>query len=634
MGDWSWPHLVPEPRWNALDAPPEVILALGAGPSVVRARAYYMLGESLLQRTKAEEQDAAIYSYVAAHVLRPEAAAYINLGVALRQSDRTAAARSAFALAVAHTPSVAAAHTNLASLPGTAPAEAVALLQKAVAAVPQSAELRLALGSALRRGQPAAAAVQTLGAAVALAPTSVASTHALGAALLASSRAAEALPLLRRARTAAPADASVVFWEGTALQAAYRLREAALCFDAALRLEPLLSVRTREAGGGLPWEALAAEARASLETWARVAAGEDREGAARQGGTAGKVDVGGGLSGGESGKGGKGDEGGEGGEGGEAEDGASSPPGAAACAVAAPRDHAALEAVLARHAAAGTPVLLRGASYLAAGAAASNWSNWSRWARAHVPAAAAAVVPVSLVFVPGGDTSRVEPLPPGLAPRVRASLERRSVHHALTRPAVHLMSLGDLSTLLDDGRCRRCYLKQARVDMHMPSLLAELTPPPLPRPAAGGIGGAAAPMQLGDAFLWLGGGGTRTGLHTDARPNLLAMLSGSKRLVLVPPHRAAALQPASMLDLASEAAEEGAEATPRLPSEAEVHLNHNHFRASWRDAAALKGACRLTLSAPDALFIPRAWPHAVRSVAAVGDAGPGVVAAVNFFYDE
>ena len=232
MGDWSWPHLVPEPQWDALDAPPEAILALGAGPSVVRARAYYMLGESLLQLTKAEEQDAAIYSYVAAHVLRPEAAAYVNLGVALRQSDRTAAARSAFALAVAHTPSVAAAHTNLAALPGTAPAEAVALLQRGVAAVPQSAELRLALGSALRRGQPAAAAVQTLRAAVALAPTSVASTHALGAALLALSRAAEALPMLRRARAAAPADASVVFWEGTALQAAYQLR-AAWCMHGA-----------------------------------------------------------------------------------------------------------------------------------------------------------------------------------------------------------------------------------------------------------------------------------------------------------------------------------------------------------------------------------------------------------------
>lgn len=145
-------------------------------------------------------------------MLRPEAAAYINLGVALRQSGRTAAARGAFNLAVAHTPHMQETHTNLAALPGTAPAEAVALLERAVSAMPQSAELRLVLGSALRRGQPAASAVPTLRVAVALSPTSAASTHALGAALLASSRAAEALPLLRGgARLAAPADSSVVF---------------------------------------------------------------------------------------------------------------------------------------------------------------------------------------------------------------------------------------------------------------------------------------------------------------------------------------------------------------------------------------------------------------------------------------
>ena len=157
------------------------------------------------------------------------------------------------------------------------------------------------------------------------------------------------------------------------------------------------------------------------------------------------------------------------------------------------------------------PVLLRGASRLAAGAAAS---NWSRWARAHTGTTAAAAVPVSLVLLPGGATSRVGPLPPGLSPRVRASLDRRGVRHALTRPPVQLMSFGDLSTLLEDGRCRRCYLKQARVDMHVPALLAELTPPLLARSAAGGGGGggdgggsggggggSAAPMQLGDAFL-------------------------------------------------------------------------------------------------------------------------------------
>ena len=148
----GWPHLVPPPAdWNAIDVPPEAIHALGVGPSIVRARVYFMLGESLLRRTKAVEQDAAIYSYVMAHVLRPEAAAYINLGVVLRQSGRIAAARSAFNQAVAHTPGVSAAFTNLALLPGTAPEEAAALLQRAVSLAPSDGISYASLAGALKR---------------------------------------------------------------------------------------------------------------------------------------------------------------------------------------------------------------------------------------------------------------------------------------------------------------------------------------------------------------------------------------------------------------------------------------------------------------------------------------------------
>ena len=148
----GWPHLVPPPAdWNAIDVPPEAIHALGVGPSIVRARAYFMLGESLLRRTKAVEQDAAIYSYVMAHVLRPDAAAYINLGVVLRQSGRIAAARSAFNQAVAHTPGVSAAFTNLALLPGTAPEEAAALLQRAVSLAPSDGISYASLAGALKR---------------------------------------------------------------------------------------------------------------------------------------------------------------------------------------------------------------------------------------------------------------------------------------------------------------------------------------------------------------------------------------------------------------------------------------------------------------------------------------------------
>ena len=85
-------------------------------------------------------------------------------------------------------------------------------------------------------------------------------------------------------------------------------------------------------------------------------------------------------------------------------------------------------------------------------------------------------VPVSLVFMPSGETSRVGPLPAGLSPLVRASLEAQGVHHALTRPPVQHMSLGDLGVLLEKGRCRRCYLKQARADLQMLMLTAALTP--------------------------------------------------------------------------------------------------------------------------------------------------------------
>ena len=57
-----------------------------------------------------------------------------------------------------------------------------------------------------------------------------------------------------------------------------------------------------------------------------------------------------------------------------------------------------------------------------------------------------------------------------------------------------------------------------------------------------------AGRTLGDAFLWLGGE-TTTGLHTDARPNLLLMLAGAKTVWLFPPAHAASLRPARMLDL-------------------------------------------------------------------------------------
>lgn len=168
----DWPNLVPEPRWDSLDAPAETIQALGVGPSAVRARAYYMLGESLLRRTAPEERDAAVWSYVMAHTLRPEAAAYVNLGFVLRQSGRLQAARSAFAKAVFHTPKVAAAHSNLAALPGTPPAEAAALLRTALSLAPNDGGGYAALAGQLKRSGDVAGARAAHEQSLRLAPTS------------------------------------------------------------------------------------------------------------------------------------------------------------------------------------------------------------------------------------------------------------------------------------------------------------------------------------------------------------------------------------------------------------------------------------------------------------------------------
>lgn len=153
----DWEGLVPEPRWESL-LETEQVHALGHGHDFARARAYFMLAEALFRRTKPEEQDAAIYSYVAAHQLRPLAAAYINLGVVLRQSGRIEAARAALNKALTHTPSVPEIHHNLATLPGTPPDEAIYLLRKAIALAPAQGGSYTSLAGLLRaRGDERAA---------------------------------------------------------------------------------------------------------------------------------------------------------------------------------------------------------------------------------------------------------------------------------------------------------------------------------------------------------------------------------------------------------------------------------------------------------------------------------------------
>ena len=616
----DWAALLPEPSWSALSKYPAIGAVADAAPGGARGKAYYQLGEAL---RLGQEYDAAAWSYLAAHREFPPAAAYVNLGLVLQQGGRLNTAREAYKLALHHRPQhgeeTVVAATNLARLTN-ASATRTGLLAQAVMAAPHRAGLH----------------------------------HDLGSALLAGGRAKEAEPALRRAVSLAPSDPHNWFRLGSALQTEYRLREAAGSFAAALALHPLHSVRTFRNDEHLTAEELDAAAARSVGRWAarateaRAEGGGERGGERSGGGNASDEDPGESAEGEGEGMGGGGGEGGGSGEQAPRDD-EGAPDGATTCATAQVVDasSSSLEALLRRHADAETPtpVLLRGARE----ACATGFAEWARVAEGAGGAGedagedageageagedagedASSVVPLAQVSE-GGHTNRIGPLPGGLAPAVGAWLAREGVAHALHRPPMQHARLGDVLTLLrrrggaeaDAGACRRCYVKQLRLDMHAPSLLRRLRPPRLPR------------RSLGDAFLWLGGD-TVTGLHTDARPNLLVMLAGTKTVWLFPPAHAARLRPARMLDLVANAT--AADGAAQLPSSvAAISLSENHFLdghdAAWERLRGSDGggACAHHVRAGDAVFIPPGWVHAVQSTR---PADGSAVAAVNFFYD-
>ena len=192
----------------------------------------------------------------------------------------------------------------------------------------------------------------------------------------------------------------------------------------------------------------------------------------------------------------------------------------------------------------------------------------------------------------------------------------------------------------------------------MPRLLSAIRAPPLRS--------VGQTLPLGQVNLWMGGGGgggaagphdapLLTDLHKDSRPNLLAVLRGSKRVVTFPPSDERRLRPAVLLDVQSTAASRGAgggatggeqqpsedlpsllPGSPRLPASAEdALLDRQHFLLSAAEAAELlrpapvstslassstsaadaplPGACSFEVEAPDALFLPPGWAHAVET---------------------
>jgi hypothetical protein len=232
------------------------------------------------------------------------------------------------------------------------------------------------------------------------------------------------------------------------------------------------------------------------------------------------------------------------------------------------------------------------------------------------------------------------------------------------------------------GAASRLYAKQVDVPLHVPALLRLLVPPSLlrsaaarsatpaaaasnPARAASGLSGvdgasastaAAAPstaVPLAEVNLWLGGS-AHSDLHIDRRPNVLTVLRGRKRVLLVSPDDAARhLRPAVLLDVQTRAAptvDDALKGAPRplMPTDAQAAVvDTNHFMASAeetrkrlraRAAATTPGTgsgsapvCSFAARAGDALFIPPYWAHAVDTETAAGEA---FAAAVNFFYDD
>jgi hypothetical protein len=101
--------------------------------------------------------------------------------------------------------------------------------------------------------------------------------------------------------------------------------------------------------------------------------------------------------------------------------------------------------------------------------------------------------------------------------------------------------------------------------------------------------------------LWMGAGGHRVAIHQDSTHGVLAMVSGTKDVVLFPPERQFDLYTVPQLELFKSPWR-----SPLDVTQAE-HPQHPRFER------ALADALRLRLEPGDVLFIPAGWWHAVDS---------------------
>ncbi|MGB5600680.1 MAG: cupin-like domain-containing protein [Thiothrix litoralis] len=99
-------------------------------------------------------------------------------------------------------------------------------------------------------------------------------------------------------------------------------------------------------------------------------------------------------------------------------------------------------------------------------------------------------------------------------------------------------------------------------------------------------------------FAWLGPAGTLTGYHIDWIDNILAQISGRKRVWLVPPSASPAMYPSSKYDYRSTLSE----------------VEPNTWDAKRHPLFATVRPVEITLEPGQMLFIPRGWWHRVMSL--------------------
>jgi hypothetical protein len=113
-------------------------------------------------------------------------------------------------------------------------------------------------------------------------------------------------------------------------------------------------------------------------------------------------------------------------------------------------------------------------------------------------------------------------------------------------------------------------------------------------PLAGDVGALPPYLTPGKGMMWIGPRGTFTPLHFDLTNNLLAQVTGSKRIVLIPPSETRHLH-------------------HRRHVFSDVHDVTDESRLALYPSARHARRYELELKAGETLYVPVGWWHQVRS---------------------